>query len=251
MNLALGVSDLVAVNAALDHLALEVELRRVAPAQNRVLLWRGELRRRSLLAGQLGSVLRILPVQLQRSLQRLSQSLDGDVVDPGRPVRARAEATVNRAVAVEKERGERLIGVELEQRQVQAVGGHDANADEPLQQRPDAPVLIDQVIVEFDALVTRDAAHDHEQWLAGLLRLGEAARQVVVDPEPLRLDLLAIRPHPVLAGLGDGQRCRREGESQTEKKMSGHEAALSWLGTEAAISEPPADEAIPRIPGAS
>ncbi len=137
----------------------------------------------------------ILLVQLQRPLQRLGQPLDRDVVGPVGAVRARAEAAVDRAVGVEQEHGERLVVVELEQRQVEAVGRDDADADELVQQRPDALVLVDQVVVELDALLAGDAAEHDQQRLAGLLRLGEALGQVVVDPEAVGLDLLAVVAH--------------------------------------------------------
>ena len=46
---------------------------------------------------------------------------------------------------------------------VQAVGGNDADADEFVQQRPDARILVDEVVVEFDALDTGDTAQDDQQ----------------------------------------------------------------------------------------
>src|SRR5262249_7011827 len=74
-------------------------------------------------------------------------------------------------------------GVELKQRQVEAVGRYDPDADEFLQQRPQSLVVIDQIVVELDALFARQAAQNHEERLIGLLRLSKAARQIVVNPE--------------------------------------------------------------------
>ena len=118
-------------------------------------------------------VLRVVGVQVEGPLQGLRQPVDGHVADPVGAVRAGAEPAVDRAVGVQQEDRERLVGVELEQRQVEAVRGHDADADELLQQRPEDRVGVDQVVVELDALLARDAAQDDDDRLAGLLRLGE------------------------------------------------------------------------------
>ena len=137
-------------------------------------------------------------------------------------MRARAEAAVDRTVGIEQERGEGLVGVELEQVPVQTVRRDEADADELLQQGLQAPVPVDEILVEFDALLTGDAAEDDQQGLACRFRLGESPRQVVVDPESLRFDLFAIRAHFLFAGLGPAEAGHNQAEPQTENG-SGHE----------------------------
>ena len=126
----------MAVDAALHDVAFVVELRAVLALELRQVLGHGEFRRGPALQRQLGLVRRIRGVQGQRPIERLGQPLDRDVVGPVRVVRARAVAAVDRAVGVQHEDRERLVGVELKQRQVQAVGRDDPHPDELLQQRP-------------------------------------------------------------------------------------------------------------------
>ena len=122
-------------------------------------------------------------------------------------IRPRAVAAIDCAVGVQDEDGERLVGIELKEREIQAVGRDDADAHELLQRRLQPLVLIDQVVVELDALLARNAPQGHDERLASLFRLGEGLRQIVVDPEPRRFDLLLVRPNLLLAGLsGSNQR---------------------------------------------
>ncbi len=113
-------------------------------------------------------------MQLQRALQCLGQPFDGNIVGPRGPMRARAEAAINRPIRVEQEGREGLVIVILEQRQVQAVGRNNADADKFLQQRPDPWVLIDQVVVELDAFLAGNAPQDDQQRLAGCFRLSQS-----------------------------------------------------------------------------
>jgi hypothetical protein len=112
--------------------------------------------------------------------------------------------------------------IELEQRQVQPVGRDDPHTDELLQPRPQAPILVDQVVVELDALTAGDAAEDDQQRFAGLLRLDKAPLQIVVDPEAICLDLLAVGADLLLTRLGGCRAGQGQGNVPAEQYSPYH-----------------------------
>ena len=197
----LRVSHLMAVDAALHHAAAIVQLRAVLACEHRVLLRRLELRLRPTLSRQVRLVRRIPLVQGKRPLQRSCKPFHGDVVGPERAVGPGAEPPVDRAVRVEQEHGERLIGIELEGGQVQPVRRDDTHADKLVEQRAHARVLIDKIVVQLDALHARDAAEHDQHRLAAPARLHIALRQIVIDPQLIRLDLLAVVAHLLFPSL--------------------------------------------------
>ena len=100
-------------------------------------------------------------MQIETALQRLRESFDGDVAEPVGAVRTRAEAAVDRAIGIQQEARERLIVVVLEKREVEAVGGDDANADVLFEQRP--KLLLSKLPSEMQLLTVQSGFRLHKQ----------------------------------------------------------------------------------------
>jgi hypothetical protein len=105
-----------------------------------------------------------------------------------------------------------LIVVVLEERQIEAVGGDDSDAHELLQKGAQVRVFVHEVVVEFDALLARDAPQRDDDGLVFLLGLLERFGQAVVNPEPVGFDLYLVVAHfgfaRVLCRRGAGNRER-------------------------------------------
>jgi hypothetical protein len=97
---------------------------------------------------------------------------------------------------MEKEDGERLIGIELKAGQVQAISRHNPHPNKLLQKRPQRRMVVDQIVIQLHAFLTGNATKDHHQGTLLLFRLLPAQLQLVVDPKALRL-----HPRPIGSNL--------------------------------------------------
>src|SRR4029453_16561043 len=89
--LPLRISDHVAVDAALQDVALVVEAARILPFEAGKFFRRGNARGRASLPRQLFPIGRAAAVQLECALERPREAFDRNVVSPERPVGASAE----------------------------------------------------------------------------------------------------------------------------------------------------------------
>ena len=202
--LPLGVADLMAVDAALDDVAFVIELGAVFAGKFGIVFRHGEVGSRAGLGGELRFTCRVCLVQGECAFEGFGEAGDGNVVGPVALVGAGAEAAIDSAVGVHEKNGERLVGVVLKEREVEAVGGNQAYTDEFFKERPESLVFIDEVVVELDALLTGDAAKDDDDWLASFHRFGETAIEVVVDPKAVGFDFGFVAADLLVAGLGNG-----------------------------------------------
>ena len=118
---------------------------------------------------------------------------------------------------------ERLVVVELEERQIHAVAVDDADADEQVHQVRDLVLLLQHALVELAAGHARHAAEDDHERFAPELRLLDGARQVVVDPARRRGEGLHVLHHLVL-GVGGpevGGEERKAGKKGENGKVTG------------------------------
>src|SRR5690349_6161860 len=79
-------------------------------------------------------------------------------------------------------------------------------------------VLIDQVVVELDALLARDAPEHDEHRFTGPPRLRKTLWQVVIDPELIGFNLLAVVAHLFFTRLlSDRRKTEHGGQSHSDK----------------------------------
>src|SRR5262245_40965951 len=107
-------------------------------------------------------------------------------------MRPSSVSAINRQVGIKKESRPRLIVIKLKQRQVHSVRVNNANTDELCEQILDHWISLHNPLVQFCTGLARNAAKHNEQWLLRFFGLANSPRQVIVDPEALRLDVLTI-----------------------------------------------------------
>jgi hypothetical protein len=122
-----------------------------------------------------------MTVQLERALHGFAKAFQTHVLH-GVPRRARAVATVERAVRVKEKHCPGLVVIELEERQIHAVGLNEANADEAVEQFRQRRLTTSNLLVQLLAVQSGDATENDEERFAGFPGLGEAGIQIVVDP---------------------------------------------------------------------
>ncbi len=189
---AFGVADLMAMHAALDHFPIVIESGFVLARQRRKILRSFEPCRARLFAGKRGLVRRVPFMEVQRGCQRLAEPFHRDVFGCVLAIRTRAEARIDRLVRVEKENGEGQIVIELEERQVQCVGLHQANTDKLGHDISHPRIATNNLFVKSTAVHSGDTPDHHEQRFARPRRLSEPFGQIIVNPLAGSFDFLAV-----------------------------------------------------------
>ena len=80
---------------------------------------------------------------------------------------ASTEAAVDCTVGIQHKHSKGLIRIKLKQGQIEPICRDDAHAHELFEQRPQDGVLINEVVIQFHALFTGNAAKHNQNWLAG------------------------------------------------------------------------------------
>ena len=178
-----AVADLVTMDAGLDEIALPVE---VGCEAFGVVGDMGDVERcfvgkwEGLFEVEGGFVGGVAFVEGEGGLKGGGESVAGFVlgiflVMPG------AESSVGCAIGVKDEGGEGEVVVELEAGEVEGVDLDDAEADELIEERGEAGIVIEGG-VEPGATEAGDAAEDGEDGFAGGFGVGEGFVGVVVNP---------------------------------------------------------------------
>ena len=168
--------------------------------QRRVILRPGEGNGGPVFSGERGLHVVEPRMEVERSEHRFAQALHRHVLVllAGGTC---AEAAEDRLVGMQEKSVERLVVVELEERQIHAVAVDDPDADEQVHQVRDLVLLLQHALVELAAGHARHTAEDDHERLAPEPRLLDRARQVVVDPARRGGEGLHVLHHLVL-GVG-------------------------------------------------
>ena len=106
--------------------------------------------------------------------------------------------------ASRKKNGEGLVGIELENRQVEPVGANQAQSHKAVEVFLDCGFLADDLVVELDTFLAGQAPQNRHDRFAGRFCLGLGFGEIVVDPEAFGLDFALVLADFLVAGLGRG-----------------------------------------------
>jgi len=151
-------------------------------------------------------------VQIQSGCHRFAETIERDVLVRLLLIGPRPVSAVDGAFRIQKESRKSQIVIELEQREIERIALNEAHADKLIQQVLKFWIVTNNLFVKALAGNSRDAPQYNQERLAGCLRLVKSLGEIVVNPEPGRLNVRAVIAHPGVTAFG-----RMNANSQSKK----------------------------------